>query len=138
MPKSILSKIRLSSLVLSLLVLTACATTHDELYWLNKSFMAYERALRWQDYDVVLAFHKNEREKLTAEKRQYLKQFRVTAYNTVYNKVEPESKQASQVIELKYYKNDSVTIHELTINNTWEYDETAKQWQLTNDLPAFK
>ena len=138
MPKSISSKIRYASLVLSFLLLLACASTQDELYMLDKSFMAYERALRWQDYDVVLAFHKNERHKLTTEKRKYLKQFRVTSYNVVYNKIESGNRQASQVIELKYYKNDSVTIRELTINNKWEFDEATKHWQLTNDLPDFK
>ena len=138
MPKSISSKIRHTSLVLSLLLLTACATTQDELYLLDKSFMAYERALRWQDYDVLIAFHKNERDKLTVEKRKYLKQFRVTAYNVVYSKVEQGNRHASQVVELKYYNNEYATIREMTINNKWEYDETTKLWQVTNELPDFK
>ena len=108
------------------------------MYLLDKSFMAYERALRWQDYDVVIAFHKNERDQLTAEKRKYLKQFRVTAYDVVYSSVEPDNRHASQVVELKYYRNDSITIHDLTLNNKWVYDEPSQRWYLTNALPDFK
>ena len=138
MTKSISLRIRLSSAVLSLLLLVACASTQDEMYLLDKSFMAYERALRWQDYDVVIAFHKNEQEKLTVGQRKYLKQFRVTAYNVVFNSVEPDHKHASQVVELKYYKNDSITVRDLTLNNKWEYDDKTQHWYLTNPLPDFK
>lgn len=120
------------------MLLSACATTPDELVLLDKSFFAYERALRWQDFDVVIAFHKNERNKLTEEKRKYLKQFRITAYNIVYSKVEADSRHASQVVELKYYNTAVATVKDLTINNEWVYDEKATRWQLTNDFPDFK
>jgi hypothetical protein len=138
MPTSTSAKIRTYSLILPLLLLAACASTQDQLYALDKSFNAYERALRWQEVDVVIAFHKNEHEKLTTEQRKYLKQFRVTSYNVVYTNVAADGNHASQVIELKYYKKDSITIHELTINNQWEYDEKAQRWYLTNGLPDFK
>lgn len=138
MPTSISAKIRTSSLLLALLLLAACATSQDPMYLLDKSFNAYERALRWQEVDVLIAFHKNEHEKLTTEQRKYLKQFRVTSYNVVYSNVAPDGNHASQVIELKYYKQDSITIHELTINNQWEFDEKEQRWYLTNNLPDFK
>jgi hypothetical protein len=139
MPTLFSVKIRTYSVILTLLLLTACATTQDQkMYTLDKSFNAYERALRWQDVDAVIAFHKNEHEKLTVEKRKYLKQFRVTSYNVVFSNVAADGNHASQIIELKYYKNDSMTIHELTINNKWEYDEKTQHWYLTNDLPDFK
>lgn len=133
-----LLKLRHFTLALVLLLPAACATTPDELELLDKSFTVYEHALRWQDYDVIIGFHKNEREKLTVEKRKYLKQFRVTGYNVVYSSVEPGNKLANQVIELKYYNNDYGTVRDLTVNNKWEYDEKIKRWQLTNDLPDFK
>ena len=138
MPNSIALKIRLSSVVLPILLLVACASTQDEMYLLDKSFMAYERALRWQDYDVMIAFHKNEQENLTVGQRKYLKQFRVTSYNVVFNSVEPDNKHANQIIELKYYKNDSITVRDLTLNNKWEFDDKTQRWYLTNALPDFK
>ena len=121
-----------------ILLLSACATTPDEIELLDKSFMAYEHALRWQDYDLVIGFHKNELKKLTAEKRRYLKQFRVTGYNVVHSKVEIDNKHASQIVELKYYNIEVATVKEITVNNQWEYDEKTLRWQLTNDFPDFK
>jgi len=138
MPTSISAKIPTAILILPLLLLMACASTQEQMYALDKSFNAYERALRWQEVDVLVAFHKNEHENLTTEKRKYLKQFRVTSYNVVFSNVEVDGNHANQVIELKYYKKDTITIHELTINNKWEYDEKAQRWYLTNNLPDFK
>lgn len=124
----------ITTIVLSL---SACASTPDELKLLDKSFMLYEHALRWQDYDLVISFHKNEQEKLTVEKRKFLKRFRVTAYNVVYSKVEADNQHASQVIEIKYYNDEYAVVRELTLNNHWEYDKEKLRWQLTNSLPDF-
>jgi len=136
MPKKITLRI-LPCLILLMLV-SACATTPDEMDLLDRSFTAYERALRWQDFDLVIAFHKNEQKKLTAEKRRFLKQFRITAYNVVYSKIDPDEKHASQTVEIKYYNTAVATVKELTITNRWEYDDKAFRWQLTNDFPDFK
>ena len=84
-------------------IITACASTPDEIQLLNKSFTLYEHALRWQNYDVVIGFHKNEHETLTEAKRKQLKKYRVTGYNVVYTKVEPDNKSATEIIEIKYY-----------------------------------
>ena len=132
------TNIKKTILTFAIVALSACASTPDELELLDKSFTLYERALRWQDYDLIIGFHKNERDKLTAERRKYLKQFRVTAYNVVYSKIEKDNKHASQVIEIKYYNDAYATVRELTLNNKWEYDDKALRWQLTNDLPDFK
>ena len=121
-----------------MLLVSACAVTPDELELLDKSFMAYERALRWQDYDLVIGFHKNEQKKLTPEKRKYLKQFRVTGYNVVHSNVEVDNKHAKQIIELKYYNIEVATLKEITVQNQWEYDDKTFRWQLTNDFPDFK
>ena len=81
-------------------------STHPELALLDKSFLLYEHALRWQDYDLVISFHKNEHEKLTEAKRKQLKKYRVTSYEVVYTKVESDHKSATRVVEIKYYNED--------------------------------
>ncbi len=122
----------------SLLLVASCSTTPEEIELLDKSFTLYEHALRWQDYDLVISFHKNEREKLTEARRKFLKRFRVTSYNVVYNKVEPDNKHALQVVEVKYYNDEYAIVRDVTLNNQWEYDEKANRWHLINDLPAFR
>lgn len=123
-------------ILLSLAV--ACSTTPDEITLLDKSFKLYEHALRWQDYDVVIGFHKNERETLTEVRRKQLKRYRVTEYNVVFTKVENGNKSATQIVEIKYYNNEYAVVRNLTITHKWEYDEKNLRWQVTELLPDFR
>ena len=121
------------------LILTAsCSSVPAEFEQLDRTMFAYERALRWQNYDTVIAFHKNEYQNLTQEKRKFLKKFRVTAYDEVYRKLENEGQSATQVVEIKYYNNEYAVIKNMTLKNQWTYDKTSGRWFLTNPLPAFK
>lgn len=132
------SRTRKLAFLLLLISIAACATTPDEVELLDKSTRAYERALRWQEYDVVIGFHKGGRDTLTAAQRDYLKRFRVTSYDEVYLKMGPDNKTATQVVVLKYYNVEYAMVRELTINNHWEYDAKSQLWLLTNPLPKFK
>lgn len=116
----------------------ACAGTSDEVELFDASLLHYEQALRWQDYDVVVSFHKNEYKTLTQEKRRWLKQFRVTTYNVISNKMDPDLRHATQIVEIKYYNIDYQVVHDLTLQNQWEYDVKSNRWYLLNPLPDFK
>ena len=121
-----------------LLGISACSTSADELHLLDLAQMHYERALRWQEYDVLLSFHKNEQQTLTTEKRDRLKQFRVTGYNVIAGSVAPDMRHASQVVEVKYYNTDYQVVRDLTLHNEWEFDPNTNRWYLLNPLPDFK
>ena len=123
---------------LALLGAVACASIQTELEQLDKSMFAYERALRWQNYDTVFAFHKNEYQNLTRQKRKTLKRFRVTAYDEVYRRLENEGQAATQVVEIKYYNDEYAVIKNMTLKNQWEYDKASGRWYLTNPFPDFK
>lgn len=118
--------------------LTGCATSADQMNALDMSMMHYEQALRWQDYDAVVSFHKNEYKTLTEQKRQRLRMFRVTGYNVISMKVAPDFKNATQIVEIKYYNTDYQIVRDMTLTNQWEYDSATKRWYLTNPLPDFK
>lgn len=124
--------------VVFLMFLTACAAPQDELQDYEFAVIRYEKALRWQDLDLLIAFHKNERNSVTAEQRKHLKQFRVTAYNVVQKSMAPDHLHATQVVEVKYYNTDYQIVRDMTLHNDWEYDEKNRQWYLTNPLPVFK
>jgi hypothetical protein len=132
------TRIRIVLLVGIVMAASACATTPDEIELLNKSFTLYEHALRWQNYDVVIGFHKNEHATLSEAKRKQLKQYRVTSYNVVYTKVGKDNKTATEIIEIKYYNDEYAVVRDLTLTNKWEYDEKKLRWQLTNPLPPFE
>lgn len=125
-------------LVVVTFALSACATPSQEMEQYNLAMIRYEQALRWQDIDGLVSFHKNEYKSLTKEKRKYLKKFRVTSYNEVSNIMNPDERHASQTVEIKYYNTDYQVVHELTLHNRWEYDEKTRRWYLLNPLPDFK
>jgi hypothetical protein len=135
---SLIAYIKLCCLFIVLSFASACASTPEELALLDKSFLLYEHALRWQDYDLVISFHKNEHEKLTEAKRKQLKKYRVTSYEVVYTKVESDHKSAARVVEIKYYNEDYARVRDLTLNQQWEFDDKKMRWQQTNPLPPFK
>lgn len=125
-----------TGIICSLLI--SCATTPDPVESLATSMTAYERSLRWQNFDAVIAMHKNEHNKLTTEKRKFLKRFRITGYNEVYRKLETDGSTASQTVEVKYYNQEYGVVREVTLKNEWEYDKKQSRWYLTNPLPDFR
>lgn len=130
--------LRLSVTIVVLLGMTACAGPSQEMQLYNMSLLRYEQALRWQDYDAVIGFHKNEYNTMIKEKRKRLKQFRVTSYNEISNIMNPDQKHAIQSVEIKYYNTDYQVVHDLTLHNQWEYDTKSSRWYLLNPLPAFR
>jgi len=124
--------------IISLFGMAACAGPSQEMQLYNLSLLRYEQALRWQDIDALVSFHKNEYKKLTKEKRKFLKQYRVTSYNEISNIMDPDQKHATQAVEIKYYNTDYQVVHDLTLHNKWEYDTKSNRWYLLNPLPDFK
>lgn len=118
--------------------LTACAGPSTEMQQYTTANMRYEQALRWQDIDGLVSFHKNEYKSMTKEKRKYLKKFRVTSYNEISNIMNPDQKHAVQTVEIKYYNTDYQIVRDLTLHNRWEYDVKTQRWYLLNPLPDFK
>lgn len=136
--KRALSSIKKATTLILLSVTVACSFTPEQIEFLDKNFILYEHALRWQDYDLVIGFHKNEQEKLTDVKRKELKKYRVTSYDVVYTKIEPDNMHATQVIEIKYYNDEYAVVRDLTVTNKWEYDAKKTRWQIVNPLPDFR
>jgi 23S rRNA A2030 N6-methylase RlmJ len=135
------TKQHVSCLLIMAMVLfgiTACAGPSQEVQLYDTSLRHYEQALRWQDYDAVVSFHKNAYKALTQEQRKQLRQFKVTSYREVSNVMDPDERHATQLVEIKYYNTDYQIVHDLTLKNQWEYDTKSNHWYLLNPLPAFK
>ena len=124
-------------IILLMLGLFACSTMSDMAYKLDTTMFAYERALRWGDYDVAYSAHINEKGPLTAEQRKNLKRFRLTAYKVTQSKFVDE-KHATQLVELRYYNEENVRERTINLNVEWEFDDVGNRWQITSPFPAFK
>lgn len=127
---------RLTAFVLFVLFLTACAHNSEQGRMFERSTFAYERALRWGEFNKALAFHQGRDEPLEEQTRQRLKQVRVTSYDTVYARRISEN-EVEQIVEVKYYLENQVVERSLTLKQHWQYDEKKQAWYLTNSFPTF-
>lgn len=125
-------------IMMLMLGLYACAGMSDTAYKLDTTMFAYERALRWGDYDVAYSAHVNEKGALSAEERKRLKQFRLTGYKVAQTKFATDGKHATQLVELRYYNDENVRERTLNMTVEWEYDDLGNHWQITSPFPALK
>ncbi len=125
-------------IILLMLGLSACGSMSDTAYKLDNTMFAYERALRWGDYDVAYSAHINEKGPLSAEQRKNLKRFRLTGYKVTQTKFAADEKHATQLVELRYYNEENVRERSLNHVVEWEYDPAGNHWQITSPFPAFK
>jgi len=131
--------IKLLMLTFITIFTSSCAISSHEMKEFENSYRLYEKAIRWQDYDLMLGFHKNaKKSELTAENRKRLKQFKVSGYNILFTRIEPDEQSATQVVEVKYYNQDYNVVREMTLTNKWEWSEKKERWELANPFPDFR
>jgi len=119
-------------------MLGACAGMSKEMETYQLETRHYEQALRWQDYDAVISFHKDARKNVTSQSLKHLKKYKVTAYKVISSIVSPDMRHADETVEIKYFNSDYQLVRDLTLHNRWEYNAEKKRWYLLNPLPAFK
>ncbi len=126
---------RLITVLVLGLMLSACGVLPSDKFDSYKmSSSAYEKALRWGDFYSAYSFHKNEKP-LTEKERARLKNIRVSEFEAINNIIDPDEKNARQIIELKYYVEAYQIVKSVTFNLKWEYDEKQKSWFITSPFP---
>jgi len=130
---------KLLILAIIAILTSSCAIQSQEMKDFEKSYRLYEKAMRWQDYDLMLGYHKNaKKSELNEASRKRLKKFRVSGYNVLFMKIEPDEQSATQMIEIKYYNQDYNVVRDMTITNLWEWSEKKERWELANPFPDFR
>jgi hypothetical protein len=129
---------RLITVLVLGLMLSACGVIPSDKYdKYTMSSRAYEKALRWGDFYSAYSFHKNEKP-LTEKERARLKHIRVSEFEAIDNFIDPDEKNARQIIELKYYFEDYQLVKSVTFNLKWEYDEKQKRWFIISPFPELR
>jgi hypothetical protein len=103
---------------------------------LEDTLRAYDRAVRWGNYQAIPAFRDKEQagEALDYEK---LKSIRITGYAQKQYKVSETGTEADQVVEIRYY-DENVAREKVVIDRQkWTYDRDLNRWVIVSDLPAF-
>jgi len=124
-------------LVLSLLLLAACAT-QERSRSLTTTLSAYAGTLRWGDFASAAQFIDP---KIRAEHplseldRARYKQVRVTEYDDGSGPVPISPTEVQQTVRLSVVNIHTQAERTIIDRQTWHYDEQAKHWWLTSGLP---
>jgi len=132
-----ISLLSLILLILSSFNLSSCSYTPEALESLDKTIKAYERAIRWRDFNFARALIKNPKE-ISDFTRQRLQNIRVTSYKVINKIITPDYSKTNLIVDIRYYYDNSVVERVITDRQTWIHDENLNRWQLETPFPDFK
>ncbi len=115
------------------LLLGACSSMPaDRVQTLEGTLRAYERALRWNDFKRAEAF----RQEPGATEPDY-SGLRVTAYRVLSRNLNKAQDDATQTVQIEYYREDTAVQHQIEDPQHWVYDAASARWYLASPLPVF-
>jgi hypothetical protein len=123
-------------LVLVSVLLSACATSVDRQYHLDRTLIVYEKTLRWGQFDAAMAFRKPDSELLRVP--DGYDQVKVGEYNVQSAMIYGEGKKAAVVVEVGFFFSDSMKVKRVLDRQTWEYDDESGNWYITSPLPELR
>ena len=135
--KKLTTVLVLGFLVFSSLQLSSCSFTPEAYDSLEKTLQAYERAIRWRNYNGAQAFLIHP-EKISDFQLQRLINIRVTSYKTIQQIIAPDYSKAELIVDIRYYYDNSAVERVLTDRQTWLYEEDRNRWRLDTAFPDFQ
>jgi hypothetical protein len=135
--KSTRYKLAIPIIVLLALILAACASTgssgdykkRSEL--LSTSVEAFNGAVKWEDYSAAATFvPPGKKDEFWAEVDRFKGKVRIVEYQIRELENEEKSCSATVILYFQYWRTDSPTVQNLSINQKWYYIEKEKQWKL--------
>jgi len=127
-------------LSLCILLLVGCATYQglSRLSSLESTSEAYEKAMRWGEYQLASSFIKTQGTDGESPNLKKLEKIKITSYKPTGRNTSEDKLQAHQTVEIKYYNTDYLIEKTLIDKQLWEYDAKQKAWYLQSALPDFK
>ncbi len=123
------------SLLFLAAIVAGCATSM-RLEKFDTTTRAYERALRWSDFQTAFALAGNADAPLPDFRR--LQDVRVTSYDVVgAPQVNGDASQVVQMVEIRYANLGNMSERRLTDRQTWVYSPSDERWKLRSAFPAF-
>ena len=104
----------------------------------DRTSRAYDRALRWGQYEEAFAFIKMTAPDSPAPDFEDYRQIRVTAYKVKQTIIDESYSKVMRIVDIQYYRMSNVTVKNLTHHQKWEYDEAEDRWYLISELPVFE
>lgn len=120
-----------------MLSLGGCSVVQDkqrEIH-LENTLKIYQKALRWGDFETVLALYHPQPAPLDTALLARLKNIKITRYTETQH-YSPSTTEYYQKIELHYYQPPGITEKHHSYHQLWRYDETTQRWYIDGDPPA--
>ena len=128
-------------LLISCLILTACATNMGLRDEFDKSVKAYNRMLRWQELENAgMAYVEKEHRDVYLKRAEALKKRGVTLtdFRILASECLPEKKTGEVIAEFDYFILPSNRIKTATDHQEWVYQDLIDSWKLKSNLPSFE
>ena len=127
-------------LLVSCMILTACATESGLREEFDKSMKGYNRMLRWQEFENAgMTYQEKELRDEYMKKAETIKKRGVTLtdFRILASECLPEKKTGEVIAEFDYFILPSNRIKTTTYRQEWLYQDALKSWKLKSALPAF-
>lgn len=134
MPKTMVT------LSLLVMLIAGCRAVKDmqRLDSFNDVAVDYKLAMRWSDFEVVNSYRKDQKTDDSFEKIKALKDtVQVISYDVRDLTVSQDGSEVRQVVEIHYYRLDTLIEKTVKVIEVWEYDEDPGKWVIKGELPEF-
>jgi hypothetical protein len=101
----------------------------------EKTARAYERAIRWSDFETAYALTKPDPSRPPDFER--MKRFQVTSYETLGALPSAGYREIRLTAAIEYVHTGSMRVRKLVDQQVWSFSEDDGRWQLVSGLPAF-
>lgn len=123
---------------LGMVLLVGCAGLSDQHLKFQQLNFAYERALRWGDYDKAYSAHINEKEPFSEQERKRLSHIRVSGYNVVNSQLSADQTRITQLVEIRFYNEDTAIERKMNFTLEWDLEKESGHWRITSPFPNIK
>ena len=125
---------------LTVVLLFGCAKINDftKLDAFDTTSKAYSHAIRWSEFDDAALFIKPSDDTSLSPAPEVIKMVRVTDYVIKKTAISEDQTKVFQIVEVSYYRNDTMVVKTIREQELWEWDAEAQKWELSSGLPDFE
>jgi len=125
-------------LLLGALLTSACETmkSRDRSYNFDLQIIAYEKAVRWNEWEVAEGYRRPDGNFIPTDFSQY-EGIKVSSINTLSSVPSADGNLITMKSKISYFLERSQSLRETTHVHQWEYDTELKRWFLITPLPRF-
>jgi hypothetical protein len=129
-------------LTIFLLIMLVAGCSHlsnvKQMQMFDRATASFKDSIRWSEFEIANNLRKDALTENNPPDFKKLKNVMVTSYE-VKHVIQMNNKlKVRQIVEINYYKTDSMVEKTLRHDQLWEYDVADESWSLKSRLPDFK